>query len=119
MTTPTKAELAARVAELEAQNQQLRDRPARARYSTGMWDNQNRRTHRDPEYTGTVRMIVPADKEAGDPLWIDLSQWVYDPETSPVQYKKNPPTLSVSLSPCPVARELELEADHQKARRAS
>lgn len=111
----TNAELKAQVAALKKENEALRTRPQRARYGGGLWPNQNRRTDRDPEWQGTIRAIVPPEKQAGDILWIDVSEWLYNEETSPVQYKSNPPAFSVSLSPCTPDREAELEARRVKA----
>lgn len=121
-TKLTKAELEARLAELEQENEALKNRPARARYTSGLWPNNNRRPRpdnpnksNDPAWQGTIRMVVPPEKQAGDPLHIDISLWPYDPESSPVSYKQNPPDMSISISPCPPAREFELEAQRQKA----
>ena len=115
MSKMTNAQLQAELEEARATIEALKNRAPRARYSTGLWPNQNRRTDRDPAWQGTVRMIVPPDAVAGDPLWIDLSLWQYDAETSPVQYASNPPALTQSVSPCPADRAAELEARRIKA----
>jgi hypothetical protein len=118
----TNAQLAAenkalkeRAEKAEAAAEAALNRPLRARYPGGLWPNQNRRTERDPAWTSfPIRMIVPPQKQAGDPLWVDVSQWVYDPETSPAKYKKTPPDMTLSISPCTPNVELEEEAKHQE-----
>lgn len=106
------AELEAKEQELEAARQQLEaaaQRPPRDRYGFGVWPNLQRRNERDPAWRGTVRLTIPEHTKPGDPLWVDFSEWEYDPETSPVRYADNPPVFSGSLSPCPPARAKELE----------
>jgi hypothetical protein len=102
----TKAQLQAKLDQLEQENEALKNRAERVRFSAGLWPNQNRRTERDPAWLGTIRIVVH-----NRPVWLDVSQWDADPE----RYKQNPPDFSISLSETPAARASELEQAREKA----
>ena len=71
----------------------------RPRWPTGLWPNDNRRTDNDPEHQGCVRTVIPPTLQAGDYLWVDISLWIFNEETSPAHYEDNPPDYNISLSP--------------------
>jgi hypothetical protein len=117
-----KAELAAaqqQLTEAQEENEALRKRSPRARFPTGLWPNKKRKTVKHPEHQGSVRFVVPPEKEAGDYIWIDLSMWIYDPENSPVTYEENPPDYSFSMSPTTPEWEAEQEGRRIKALKKS
>ena len=123
MVNKTKDQLLAELEELrtecdaaKAEAKAAKERPVRDRFPASLWPNLNRRSDNDPAWTGNVRLVVPADKQPGEPLWLDISEWDYNEDTSPVKFKQNPPDFNLSLSPCSPAFAAEQEAKYQKAR---
>ena len=70
----------------------------RVRFGAGLWPNTKRERVEQPPWQGITRFVVPAGFNEGDHIWIDLSLYDYDEETSPIKYKKNPPDFNFSMS---------------------
>ena len=97
-----KAQLEARVAELEAQLSSTK----RTFFRGNLWANQRQREGRqDPEWTGSLRLEFD-----GVPHWVDVAMWTADP----TRFATNPADFSLSLSPCRAEYAAQRETNHQE-----
>jgi hypothetical protein len=69
----------------------------RDRVYGNLFPNPDRRTEKDPAWTGSFRFVIPEGHEEGDYCWIDVSVW----EADPSKFKQNPPDFSCSYSATP------------------
>jgi hypothetical protein len=86
--------------ETQEQNETLRNRPARNRFAVIIWPNKNREHEKQPPWQSTFRIPVPKGFKEGDPLWLDLGFYDYDPETCPYHFdpEGNLPHFTGSIS---------------------
>lgn len=124
MSTKTVAQLKAELAEAKAEAEALRaaqaarsSRPPRDRFQFQVWANNQRSNDNSPAWRGAGRMVLDKDVKAGEPLWIDFSEWPFDPARYPGQFEDEDkrPVMTASLSLCPPARARELEHKREVA----
>ena len=119
MAKKTIAQLTAELEAAQAENERLKQQqPARIRGYTELWMRDKREGHpNDPDLTARAfRFIIPPGLSGGDPLWLDISMWIFDETKSKAEYK-TPPDFTLSLSPCSAAFAAEQEAKHQEYQR--
>ena len=99
------------MADLQAENEALRaERDAALRkaankddaFAVIAWFNDKAtKENRQPEYRSTFRFVIPAGVNEGDPIWLDLGLYAYDPETCPYHFAPDGdlPELTGSIKP--------------------
>lgn len=119
MSKMTAAEKDALIAQLQAENEALKQNQTRPGFSCDLWPNRKKGEEGSnpnlPDFGGSSRFVIPPGLQAGDALWLDYAMWYYDPETSPRPYKTNPPEFSGTLRQCSADYAAEQEKRYQAA----
>ena len=127
MTKKTNAQLLKELAELKRENEALKSRSTRQRdrHAVIVWPNKDRTNDDQPPWRSTFRIPIPEGFTEGDPLWLDLGLYRYDPETCPYHFdpKGRLPDFTGSVSAtdpefAALKEEQRVEALRKKAQAA-
>lgn len=114
----TNAQLAAELEAARAEIEALRNREPRARFTVVCFHNEEASPqNKQPDVRSTFRIVVPEGCKAGDPLWLDLGLYYYDPNTCPLRFDPEGtlPELTGSISFTSKAYADEQEAKREAA----
>ena len=110
------AELEAARAEIEALR--TRSNEPRARFTVVAFHNEDATAaNKQPEIRSTFRIVAPENVKPGDPIWLDLGLYYYDPATCPLRFDPDGtlPELTGSVSYTSKAYADEQEAKREAA----